>query len=141
MNEIRLILRSISRMSTIVNDKKEGGGANVMTNQCAVVMTNGMVMDGIRSTTRMMRGHKPALCETWRAADARLILDRVECQFNEENNVVTKLTVNGGVCGLKLSNLTIIAARLEKHFAKFCAPSQTVQFVIDGTGVIDIVVE
>ena len=43
MNKISLALRRLLRLAVVVEDPN--GGATTITNKCAVVITNGMVMD------------------------------------------------------------------------------------------------
>ena len=144
MNEISLILRRLSRMTTVVhtskNNEKSMDNDVVVMNQCTVLITNGMVMDGNSNNTRM---HKPALGESWRAADVRLILERVQNLYEEDDNQQqqvsssrSRLRNNGN--RLRISTSTIVNARLEKHFSKSCFPPKAITFAIDTSGVLDV---
>lgn len=93
-----------------------------------------------------MYTHKPALGESWRAADVRLILHPVQHIFDEESDHESNNGRRGRrktVSGLKVSKLAVVDARLEKHYDKSCClPTDVnqgvIQFGIDTTGIVDI---
>ena len=127
MNEISLALRRLSRLIVVV----ENEDGNQTKNECTILITNNMVGD---SNNNNNRTHKPALGETWRAADARLILHPMHYILEDNRDVET----NGKKVstGLKMSKMTVVGATLEKHYAKGCL-SNMVQFGIDNTGIVD----
>ncbi len=148
MNEISLALRRMSRLKVAVKNTCNG---NSSVNQCAVLITNSMVMDGnsnhynnsnINSNTKA-RMHKPALGESWRAADVRLIIERFQNVYDDDdeyNITRNERNMTSTVKGLKLSTKMIVIARLDKHFTKSSRSfsNMVVQFAINGSGVVDV---
>ena len=117
MNEISITIRRISRL--IVYYDING---TQIANQCAIIMTNGMVT-----------GNKPALGDSWRAADVRVTLNRMHHYESKFENVSNK------VQGLKTTFMTVHCAKLDKHFAKCVRSSASVIFAIDQSGVVNFV--
>mmetsp|Transcript_29706 Transcript_29706/g.34471 ORF Transcript_29706/g.34471 Transcript_29706/m.34471 type:complete len:619 (-) Transcript_29706:227-2083(-) len=170
MNEICAVLRRLScitkistssststqMMTTTTTMNELHGCGCIVVNRFAILVTNGMVTDGSGSGLGSGSAYKPALGESWRVADVRVILEHMNDIYKEREEVVVEeeetnsstasYLVNktkNSVKGLEVANKKRGQARLMKHFCKSCSfsstetESSTVQFGIDGTGFVD----
>jgi len=108
LNEIHIVLRRISRLSSSCN-------SNI-----AVFVTNGMVSDN-------KRGRKPALGEMWRVADVHVVLEPMR-------DVVEEVR---GADDLERVTMKCVRARLENDNSEKCTGDNGVNFGVAAAGIVD----
>ena len=126
MNEVSLALRRLSRRNRWVR----------LTFFCrnAVFVINGVVStQGKGGVGRRGGRYKPALGESWRVADVRILLDIYGDVYDDRGHGDVS---SDGVAGMCRSSMRRVGARLERHYAKKC-DGTIVKFGIDSSGIVD----